>query len=170
MMRMQDVHEVLSVLEEAGLTAWVDGGWGIDALLQQATRQHSDLDLVVLLPEIAAVRSVLADSGYRVVLRDWLPTALALADDNGREVDLHPITPAPDGGGDQVLPDGDTFHYPPPAEGAIGGRAVYCVDAATQVHCHLGYEPSEKDRQDMLHLHDRFGVELPDPYSDITHQ
>ncbi|WBO61495.1 nucleotidyltransferase domain-containing protein [Streptomyces camelliae] len=170
MMSMQDVHEVLSVLEEAGLTAWVDGGWGIDALPQQATRQHSDLDLVVLLPEISAVRSALADSGYRVVLRDWLPTALALADDNGREVDLHPITPTPDGGGDQALPDGDTFHYPPPVRGVIGGRGVCCVDAMTQVHCHLNYEPSAKNRQDMLQLHDRFGVELPHPYSGITRQ
>jgi len=170
MMSMQDVHKVLAALEGSGLTAWVDGGWGIDALLQKATRNHSDLDLVVLLSEISPARSVLANSGYHVVLRDWLPTALALADDEGREVDLHPITPTPDGGGNQTLPDGDTFHYPPPATGVIGGRVVPCVDPATQVHCHLGYEPSARDRQDMLHLRNRFGVDLPYPYHDITPQ
>lgn len=41
-----------------------------------------------------------------------------------------------------------------------------CVDAATQVRCHLGYEPSGKDRVDMLRLRDRFGIELPAPYDD----
>jgi lincosamide nucleotidyltransferase A/C/D/E len=164
MMTAGDVLEVLSVLEKAGTTAWVDGGWGIDALLGEVTRQHTDLDLVVFLPELPAVRSALVETGYRIVLRDWLPTALAVADGNGREIDLHPVTPGSDGGGDQALPDGTGFHYPPPAAGAVDGRRVQCVDAATQVQCHLGYEPSVKDQQDMVRLRDRFGIELPSPY------
>ncbi|WP_445256595.1 hypothetical protein [Nocardioides aurantiacus] len=31
------------------------------------------------------------------MLRDWLPAALALRDPGGREVDLHPVDPTPDG-------------------------------------------------------------------------
>jgi hypothetical protein len=42
--------------------------------------------------------------GYDVI-RDWLPTSIAFRDRSGREVDLHPLDPTPDGGGDQVLPD-----------------------------------------------------------------
>ncbi|WP_425551150.1 nucleotidyltransferase domain-containing protein [Actinoallomurus vinaceus] len=79
----------------------------------------------------------------------------------GREIDLHPVTPAAQGGGTQALPDGSSFYYPAPVEGMIAGRTVRCVDAVTQVNAHLGYEPSDKDRRDMLTLHAATGVELP---------
>ncbi len=158
-MRDQDVLDVLALLAGAGLTAWVDGGWGVDALLGATTRQHADLDLVVRLDEIASVREVLALAGFTTVLRDWLQNALAVADDEGRSVDLHPVTHSPDGGGDQAaLGSGGPFHYPAPVWGVIGGRPVRCVDAATQLLCHSGYRPTEKDRQDIDHLRHRFGL------------
>jgi lincosamide nucleotidyltransferase A/C/D/E len=118
----------------------------------------------VAAPELAAVRSLLGEAGYQTVLRDWLPTSIALADTQGREVDLHPVTPTADGGGDQPQPGGGSFHYPPPTSGVIGDRRVACVDAATQVRCHLGYPPQAKDRHDLRRLHERLGVELPTPY------
>ncbi|GAA4621196.1 hypothetical protein GCM10023196_008140 [Actinoallomurus vinaceus] len=74
---------------------------------------------------------------------------------------MHPVTPAAQGGGTQALPDGSSFYYPAPVEGMIAGRTVRCVDAVTQVNAHLGYEPSDKDRRDMLTLHAATGVELP---------
>src|SRR5882757_505237 len=105
-MKEVDVLVVLDALEEAGLTAWVDGGWGIDALVGETTRAHSDLDLVVLLPQVDAVQEILEEIGYDKVLRDWLPVAIALADAQGREIDLHPVSPLPEGGGTQALSDG----------------------------------------------------------------
>ena len=95
MMTASDVLEVLGRLDAAGLRVWVDGGWGVDALVGETTREHADLDLVVAAPELGAIRSLLGEVGYRTVLRDWLPTAIALADGQGREVDLHPVTPPP---------------------------------------------------------------------------
>ena len=165
MMTAPDVLDVLSLLDGDGLTAWVDGGWGVDALLGETTRDHGDLDLAVLLPQLGAVRSALAEAGYGTVLRDWLPTSLALAGHAGREIDLHVLRPTSDGGGDQTLPDGGSFHYPPPVRGTIAGRPVRCIDADTQVRCHLGYQPTTKDWEDMGRLRERLGVELPVPYS-----
>ncbi|MFF4345593.1 nucleotidyltransferase domain-containing protein [Kitasatospora sp. NPDC001540] len=159
-----DVLEVLDLLKDAGAAVWVDGGWGVDALLGQTTRTHSDLDLVVLLDQLDVVRDTLVKAGFTEVLRDWLPTALAVADSAGREIDLHPIIGSPGKGGQQLLPDGERFHYPAPVTGTIGGRQVPCVDAATQVRCHLGYEPADKDRHDMERLHAGTGVELPLDY------
>lgn len=158
MMREQDVLDVLKLLADAGLGAWVDGGWGVDALLGVTTREHEDLDLVVRLEDVDRVRDALASAGFTVVVRNWLPTALAVADSGGRCVDLHPVTGPPDGGGDQALLDGGRFHYPPPVPGLIGGRVVSCVDAATQLKCHSGYELTPKDRHDLAHLRRRFGA------------
>jgi lincosamide nucleotidyltransferase A/C/D/E len=155
MMRAADVLDVLARLGGAGVTAWVDGGWGIDALLGETTREHSDLDLVVLLDEIEVVRATLWHAGYAAILRDWLPTALALADRAGREVDLHPITGTAEHGGEQAQVDGGTFFYPPPVPGSIAGRPVRCVDPETQVRCHNGYPLTDKDRRDLARLRDR---------------
>jgi lincosamide nucleotidyltransferase A/C/D/E len=156
-----EVTAIMTRLGAAGLTAWVDGGWGIDALLGQATREHSDLDLVVLARELPRVREVLASADYSEIIRDWLPAALALAGQHGHQVDLHPVTPVPGGGGDQALPGGRSFRYPPPVTGQINGQPVPCVDDATQVACHLGYPPTAKDRTDMQALHDTLGTPIP---------
>jgi lincosamide nucleotidyltransferase A/C/D/E len=167
-MEHPDVLEVLDLLADAGATAWVDGGWGVDALLGEATRPHSDLDLVVLLDQLDLVREALSRAGFTTVLRDWLPAALAVADGTGREIDLHPVTGSAGNGGHQLLPDGEPFPYPPPVTGGIGGREVLCVDAETQVRCHLGYQPTAKDRQDMAKLHARTAVALPEEYRAST--
>jgi lincosamide nucleotidyltransferase A/C/D/E len=164
-MDAEDVLAVLDLLAAAGVGAWVDGGWGVDALVGAATRAHSDVDLVVPLPAADAALAALAAAGYARVLRDWRPTVAAVADERGREVDLHLVRPTPDGGGDQALPDGGSFHYPPPVAGTVGGRAVRCVDARTQLRAHLGYPPTAKDRADMGLLRDRLGVDLVPPYA-----
>lgn len=160
-MTSADVFAVLDLLDRAGVTAWLDGGWGVDALLGTTTRVHADLDLAVFLPELPVTRAALADAGYRTVVRDWLPATLALADDHGHQVDLHTMTPTEDGGGDQALPDGSVFHHPPPVPGVIDGRPVRCMDPVTQLAAHTGYQPTAKDRRDVTLLAERFGLPLP---------
>src|SRR5579884_2713452 len=54
-MSAEDAAAILDRLGAAGLTAWVDGGWAVDALAGRQTRTHDDLDLVVLLDEVPAV-------------------------------------------------------------------------------------------------------------------
>src|SRR4029453_8817280 len=39
---------------------------------EETTRDHGDLDVAVLLPQLEAVRAGLAEVGYGTVLRDWL--------------------------------------------------------------------------------------------------
>ena len=46
-MQSDEVLAVLDRLADEGTAAWVDGGWGVDALLERQTRDHSDLDLVI---------------------------------------------------------------------------------------------------------------------------
>lgn len=147
------------------MTAWVDGGWGIDALIGRQTREHQDLDLVVDVAAVDRVRELLLSDGFEVV-RDWLPTAVAFAHVDGREVDLHPVEPTPDGGGDQIQLDGTTrWHYESPVTGSIAGRDVACCSVDTQIASHLGYEPDDDDHADMRVLAEYFDRDLPEPYA-----
>jgi lincosamide nucleotidyltransferase A/C/D/E len=163
MMTAADVHGVLDLLAEQGVAGWVDGGWGVDALLGEQSRPHDDLDLVVEAGTIGVARAALLAQGF-TVQRDWLPTALALRHADARAVDLHPVAPSADGGGDQTLLDGGRFHYGPPVEGVIAGRRVRCVAVESQLRCHLGYQPDDDDRADMRRLSERYGIALPPPY------
>ena len=46
-MSAEAVIEAMTVLRAAGITAWIGGGWGIDALVGEQTRVHRDLDLAI---------------------------------------------------------------------------------------------------------------------------
>ena len=38
--------ELLQLLADAAVPVWLDGGWGIDALLERQTRSHRDVDII----------------------------------------------------------------------------------------------------------------------------
>jgi lincosamide nucleotidyltransferase A/C/D/E len=159
------VISILDSLDGAGLDAWVDGGWGVDALLGRQTRAHEDLDLVVALDRCARIQAVLGSRGFTLA-EDHLPVRFVLTHPELGHVDFHTVTFDSAGGGLQPQPDGRTFRYPPDGfvSGMIAGRPVRCISAEVQVRCHLGYEPKEKDVHDVLALHRAFGIELPGAY------
>jgi lincosamide nucleotidyltransferase A/C/D/E len=62
-------------LSRVDADAWVDGGWGVEALVGQQTRAHSDLDIVVPTEGLSVACAALKGAGF-MVIRDWLPTAM----------------------------------------------------------------------------------------------
>lgn len=166
MIQAHDVLEIIDVLESAGVSVWLDGGWGVDALLGEQTREHDDLDLVLALDQVQAARDALAALGF-IATEDELPTRLALADARDRRLDLHPVTFDGEGGGLQRLQDGSAFRYPPEGlrgHGYVSGRTVDCLSPETQLLCHTGYPPDTNDVRDMLALCRRFALPLPPLY------
>lgn len=163
MMRAQDVLEAVSRLEAAGIATWLDGGWGVDALLGSETRPHDDLDIVVAVAQLDNARDALRALGY-VLAVDELPTRCVLRDPADRRIDVHPVTIGPTGEGRQRLPDGTDGIYPAEGfggQGIVGGEPVRCITADVQIRHHLGYEPDDDDRYDVRLLCERFGLELP---------
>lgn len=158
-----DVLDLLSALDDQQLNYWLDGGWGVDCLLGEQTRPHSDLDLVVSRIELDQVKALLLARGYEV-RRDWLPTSQAFRDSSGRKVDLHPVDTTADGGGEQILEDGTTWHYAPPVDGLIGCRLVRCASAEDQLLMHQGYDPRRVDYDDVRRVSERFGLTPPAPF------
>ncbi len=86
-MTSADVLEVLQRLRDAGIEVWLDGGWGVDALLGEQTRDHDDLDLVLELARTDSAVAALSALGYAVTTDDR-PTRLVLQDPTGRQIDI----------------------------------------------------------------------------------
>jgi lincosamide nucleotidyltransferase A/C/D/E len=144
----------------ADVDVWIGGGWGIDALLGEQTRQHRDLDLMHREPQEPAVVAALTDAGFVETL-DWRPVRFVVTHPDGREIDLHPLVFAEDGSAVQAAFGPDRpFAYPASCfvTGTILGRPVPCLSAEQQVYFHQGYEPSDRDRHDMAGLRHTFGI------------
>ena len=166
MMHAQDVLTIVSSLAAAGVPVWLDGGWGIDALVGEQTRPHTDLDVVIALHDVQAAQEVLGQH-YFVLIEDELPTRFVLRDDHDRRIDFHTVTFDGKGGGIQQLQDGISFRYPQEGfsgTGSVARQAIPCLTAEVQMLCHVGYMPDANDYHDVHLLHTRFGLDLPPPY------
>ena len=71
--------EILDALRSHGVTAFVDGGWGVDALVGRQTRPHEDLDLVVALGDLDAIKSALHLLGFSIA-ESHLPVRFVMRD------------------------------------------------------------------------------------------
>jgi lincosamide nucleotidyltransferase A/C/D/E len=161
--------ELLDLLEAHRIEVWVDGGWAVDAVLGEQTREHGDLDIVIDDRFVPTLRALLSARGYRELPRaDTSPWNFVLGDGNGLELDVHAVTF--DEWGDGILgpPErGETYRADAlTGEGAIGRRRVRCVSPEWLVRFRTGYEPREMDRLDVRALCERFGLEPPAAYRD----
>lgn len=159
-MTADDVLSILAVLRNADVDIWIGGGWGIDALVGQQTRQHRDLDLMHHKSQEPAVVAALADAGFTETL-DWRPVRFVLTDLHHREIDLHPLIFAGDGSALQASIEPEhPFFYPASCfvTGTILTTDVPCVSPEQQVYFHQGYEPADRDRHDMAQLRQAFGI------------
>jgi lincosamide nucleotidyltransferase A/C/D/E len=166
---MLDACSVLSIgaaLEHAGDRVWLDGGWGVDALVGEQTRDHDDLGCVISLADALLAIEAVALLGFSVAL-DELPTRFVMWDRPDRRVDFHTVTFDATGGATRHLLDGRLAPYPSQSFGGSGhfaGVHVACLTATVQSLHHLGYDPDEKDHHDTRLLADRFDIDLPAPY------
>jgi lincosamide nucleotidyltransferase A/C/D/E len=156
--------EILAWIRGAGIDVWLDGGWGIDALLETQSRAHKDVDLIVALAEAEPLTTLLNGHGFRLKDGGRLENYV-LADDVGREVDVHVVAFDPQGNGNYQMENGEVWVFPAKGfsgRGRVHGVEVRCLSPEVAVACHAsGYTPQEKDFADMELLERRFGVELP---------
>lgn len=167
MMTAEDVAEVLEAIATSGIQAWVEGGWGVDALLGEQTRPHDDLDLIARVADSPRICAVLGTIGFDLA-GGVLDSNFVLRDARGRSVDVHPVRFDKRGDGWYRMASGADWVFPADGftgNGLIGERKVACLTPSVQMLCHAtGYEPDAADRQDMGRLHDRFGTALLPPF------
>jgi lincosamide nucleotidyltransferase A/C/D/E len=165
-MTAADVVEILGWLRAASADVWLDGGWGVDALIGEQTREHKDLDLIVKDAHEPRIREALAAHGFVQV--GGVPQFFVLADERGCEVEVHPVRFDDQGNGHLLSEDGEPFGHSAEAfaaTGSVSGYSVACLSAEAQMSNHSwGYEPGDTDFQDMRLLHDRLGTPSMGPY------
>lgn len=160
-MSVEQAQAVYDLLDQNGVRAWVMGGWGVDALLGRITREHKDLDLLVLISDLPRYADVVQRHGFKRKL-EWgesqsisvnaadFDSAFVDAHLDGWEIDVHVIDVDPQG----VVTQFHTDPWPLPRDclsgaGTIEGAAVRCVTRAAQIAMHTGYDLPEKHREDV---------------------
>ena len=162
-MEAEEVVALIESLERSGVRTWLDGGWGVDALLGRQTRPHDDLDLVVVLTDVPTLKDVVAEWGYTLA-GGGAPMSFELVDASGRQVDVHPVVFDEEGNGIYLMRTGEEWSYPAAGfagTGSVLGREVQCLTAEVQVLCHEGYDLGPDDLGDLQALREAFGVPLP---------
>jgi lincosamide nucleotidyltransferase A/C/D/E len=174
MIAAEDAVHIYESLADANIPVWLTGGWGIDALLQEQTRPHKDLDILVLVDDVVRMRDLLSRAGYGLKElwseNSWvvdgygneIATAFVLHDAKGREVDAHAMRIDDRGNGVPAWAhEGLVFEIEDLAgEGVIAGHAVRCISLEMQMRAHTGYDLPHQQLRDMELLQERLAFEL----------
>ncbi|MFH1157293.1 MAG: aminoglycoside nucleotidyltransferase [Pseudomonadota bacterium] len=172
-MKSEDVVELYTALEKADIRIWIDGGWGVDALLGGQTRPHGDLDIVIQQKDVLKLRELLEARGYKDVKRDdtsvW---NFVLGDDHGRLVDIHVIVFDAVGNGLYGSVEKGVM-YPAASlsgTGVVDGCTVRCISAEYMLKFHTGYKLRDSDFKDVSALCEKFGIEYPEECAHLKQQ
>jgi lincosamide nucleotidyltransferase A/C/D/E len=164
-MTASDVLAFVQLLNGNHIDVYIDGGWGVDALLGEQTRIHTDLDIAVQHKDVAQIRALLEARGYEDVPRDDTRDCnFVLGDDEGHLIDIHSYIF--DSAGNNVY--GVAYPYESlSGNGSINGYAVKCISPEWMVKFHTGYPLDENDYHDVKSLCQRFGIKLPPEYEEF---
>lgn len=173
MVRVDDVIRIYKRLSTNGIRLWLTGGWGIDDLIGEQTRDHKDLDVLIRLDDVVRTRELLSRDGYGVKElwseNQWVKdadrvevaTAFVLQDPEGREIDAHALRFDDRGDGIPAWNDTEGFIFTEQdlaGEGSIAGFAISCISFEMQLKCHTGYQLPKSQVRDLELLNKKFGV------------
>lgn len=160
---LDDLIPYLELFEELKLEIWIDGGWGVDALLGEQTRSHADLDFLIEKVSSDRLVSAIRNLGFvDVHTNDHTSWNFVMGSLEGKNFDFHVLERAADG--DYLYGDPDN-QITVTAEsisgtGTIAGRSVRCPTPEFQIDSHAGYTLKETDIHDVTALRDKFGLTL----------
>ncbi len=180
MVSPEDVISLYRLLKTQGIQVWILGGWGVDVLLGMQTRPHKDLDLLILLDNVARMCASLAATGYELneiwSENRWALdgrglqtlTAFVLIDTDGRELDFHAMRLDEQGNGVPAWEVEEGFSFTRQdlsGNGMVAGTEVRCITAEKQMLCHTGYDLPDKQVADLQRLHENLGASYPESLS-----
>ncbi|MBO5135757.1 MAG: lincosamide nucleotidyltransferase Lnu(C) [Clostridia bacterium] len=163
MVSVTDVKQILRLAMEAEIKVFLDGGWGVDALIGYETRTHNDIDIFVEKNDYHKFIQIIKDNGFYEIKMEYTTTSHTVwEDENKRIIDLHCFEYTDD---DKILYEGNCFPLETfTGRGKVEDIEVSCIEPYSQVMFHLGYEFDENDMHDVKLLCETFHIEIPDAY------
>jgi len=158
-MTLSDVVEIVSGLEAAGVTVWVDGGWCVDALVGRQVRDHEDLDIAVRLSDEPALKTWFVEHGFiawpSVDESSW---NYVVCDAAGRRVDVHIFSFDAEGKNNY----GVAYpHESLSGQAVLGGMTIHCIPADWQFQFKTSFKPRLRDLLDVQALAETYGFSIP---------
>ncbi len=168
-----DVADLVRRWRAERITVWLDGGWGVDALLGKESRPHHDLDIVLEHQMLEHFAESMNQMGFSRISDDGSFNHV-FRDTAGRQVDVRLVDTSLRqrtlAGTEVYAGDGLPFEVGAlDGRGTVGGEPVKCCTADYQVRTRLGSFLEELDdtaRRDVLALHRQLRTPLPTGYSD----
>lgn len=152
-MNLRQVLAVLDAVRSCTCRFWLEGGWGVDALVGHQTREHRDVDIDIDARCEEQVLAKLQDMGY-VIETDWRTNRVELASANQGWVDVHPLVIDDHGNARQASLDGGWHEWPRSffTTGKLDRVLIPCVSLEAQRLFHSGYQLRPQDEHDLALL------------------
>lgn len=147
---LDDLKNVLDLIENTGIRYWLDGGWGVDVLAGEQTREHRDVDINFDSRYNDKLLQILKESGYEIVT-DQSPVRVELHHPQLGYIDIHPFVLNNDGTAKQADLEGGWYEFDADFFGnaIFNGRNIPCISARGQKIFHTGYELRDVDKHDL---------------------
>ena len=159
----EKVVELYQLFEDNGVKIWVDGGWGVDALLEEQTREHADLDIAIDQRDEAKMRELLDQRGFKVVQTNDKTAWNYVLGDGQSNIDVHVF--GFNDAGKNVY--GTKYHKDSlTGAGKINDQTIRCIDPKWMVQFHTRHKLSDTDRHDVRLLCTKFDIPLPEEHKE----
>lgn len=147
---IEDLMTIIKLLEEANITYWIDGGWGVDILAGKQSRPHRDIDIDFDAQCTEKLLAILAEHGYQVDT-NWAPVRIELYSEKFGYLDIHPFILNENGTAKQADLEGGWYEFEAGYFGSaiFEGKTISCISAKGQKVFHTGYELREVDKHDI---------------------
>lgn len=145
-----DLFTVINLLEKLGIKYWIDGGWGVDVLYGDQTRNHRDIDIDFDAQQTKKLLKKLLQFGYNIET-DLRPVRIELYSNKYGYLDIHPFILNKDGTSKQANFEGGFYEF----DKDFFGKAIFreknipCISLKGQKIFHAGYELRDKDKHDI---------------------
>jgi hypothetical protein len=131
--QLRIIKAVVNTLDAAGISAWLFGGWGLDARIGQITRGHGDVEFWVERTDAKRSKAVLVAAGATALATQPPEEACEFTWD-GTDFSTAYFDRQPDGSSIQLLGRWSDWLFPPGSfgdePGTLDGMPVLAMSAA----------------------------------------